>query len=89
MYCTYHLAHYIHSTYLSFNSNFVVFYTQFLKVTLHFQLLKNIGSISDFVKYILIAYLIPNSLYLPLPNLCVAPSALASPWLAAQQQHHQ
>ena len=38
---------------------------QFLKVTLHLQLLQNTGYIPCVVQHILVAYFIPNSLYLP------------------------
>ena len=44
----------------------ILFFKQFLKVTLHLQLLQDIGYIPRVVKYILVAYLIPDSLYLPL-----------------------
>ena len=48
-----------------------------LKVTLHLQLLQNIGYMPRVVQYILVAYLTtPNSLYLPLPHPYVAPLPL-------------
>ena len=43
------------------------------KVTLHLQLLQNIGYNSHVVQYIPVAYLTPNSFYLPLPHLYGAP----------------
>ena len=39
---------------------------------LHLQLLQNIGSVPHIVQYILVAYLTPNSLYLPLPHSYIA-----------------
>ena len=52
---------------------------QFLKVTLHLQLLQNIGYIPHVVQYMLVAYLTPDSLYLPLHQLCIAtPSPLVT-----------
>ena len=44
------------------------FFIQFIKFTLHLQFLQNIGSIPCVVQYILVAYLTPSSLYLPLPT---------------------
>ena len=46
---------------------------QFLKVTLHLQSLQNIGYIPHAVQYILVAHLIPKSLYLLLPDSYIAP----------------
>ena len=43
-------------------------FIQFLKVTFHLQLSQNIGYIPHVVQYILVAYLTPNSSYLPLPS---------------------
>ena len=44
-----------------------------VKATLHLQLLQNIGYIPRVVRYILIAYLTPNTLYLRLPPLFCLP----------------
>ena len=51
---------------------FLTFYT-ILKVTLQLQLLQNTGYIPCVVQYILVAYLTPNSLYLPLPHPDIVP----------------
>ena len=50
-----------------------LFFIQFLKFTLHLQLLQNIGYIPRVVQYILVACLMPNSLYLPIPHPYIAP----------------
>ena len=41
---------------------------------LHLQLQQNIGYIPHVAQYILLAYLIPNSLYLLLPHCYIAPN---------------
>ena len=47
---------------------FFSFFIQFLKDRLHLQLLQNTGSIPWVVQYLLVVYLTPNTLYLPLPT---------------------
>ena len=46
-----------------------IFFIQFLKVTVHLQLLQNTGYIPCVVQYIFVAYFMPNSLHLWLPYL--------------------
>ena len=52
---------------------FLKFLIQFLKVTLHLQLLQNIGYVPCVVQYIFVACLTPNSLYLPLLHSYILP----------------
>ena len=50
-----------------------LFVVQFLKVIIHLHLLQNIGYVPHVLQHILVAYLIPNSLYLTLPHSYMAP----------------
>ena len=55
---------------------FLNFFIQFLEVTLHSQLLQNIGYIPCVVQYIPVAYLTPSGLYLLLPYPYIVPRPL-------------
>lgn len=61
--------------------------SQFLQVTLHLQLLQNIGYLPHVAQYILVSYFIPNSLYPLLLYPFVAPPVLPLP-AALSVQHH-
>ena len=54
-------------------------FIQFLKVTLHLQLLQNIGYIPCVVQCILVTYFIPNILYLLIPYPSIAPPRFPLP----------
>lgn len=64
----------------SFKSYFILFYFSIvLKVAFYLLLLQNIGYIPSAVQYILVVYLTPSSLYLPLPHLLSCPIPLPFP----------
>ena len=50
-----------------------LFFIQFLKVTLHLQLLQNIDSVPCVILEILVTCLTLNSLHIPLPHPYIAP----------------